>query len=141
VLDPMNESAGIAERVKAAYDAADLSAFSDLLAEDVTWGAPDDTSPECKNRTQVLAWYQQGRESGMRSQVSEIVALGNRLIVGLRVTGNRAPESSDGAHERWQILTVSGGRIVDIVGFDTREEAMARATGPDAPTKPGTPER
>jgi len=141
MLDQMNQAAGIAERVKAAFEEADLSVFSDLLAEDVTWGAPDDPSPECKNRTEVLAWYQRGRKSGMRAQVSEIVTLGNRLVVGLKVTGNQAAEISDGAYERWQILTVSSGRIVDIVGFDTREEAMARANGPVVPQKPGIPER
>jgi hypothetical protein len=125
MLDQMNEAAGIAERVKYAFEAADLSAFSDLLADDVKWGAPDDPSPECQNRAQVLAWYQRGRDSGMRAQVSEIVALGERLIVRLRVTGRGGSESSKGEVERWQILTVSGGRIVDIVGFDTRDEAMA----------------
>lgn len=68
-------------------------------------------------------------KSGTRAHVSEIVSLGNRLMVGLRVTGNHPAESGDRTYERWQILTVSEGRIVDIVGFDTREEAMARATG------------
>jgi hypothetical protein len=28
---------------------------------------------------------------------------------------------------RWQVLTVRGGRIVDIVGFDDRSEAVTRA--------------
>lgn len=135
MVDQMNEAAGIAERVKSAFEAADLSVFSDLLAENVTWGAPDDPSPECQNRAQVLAWYQRGRESGMKAEVSEILALTDRLVVGLRVTGRRASESGDGAGERWQILTVSGGRIVDIVGFDTRDEAMARATRSLLPEK------
>jgi RimJ/RimL family protein N-acetyltransferase/ketosteroid isomerase-like protein len=139
MLDQLNEAAGIAERVKSAFEAADLSAFSDLLAADVTWGAPDDQSPECQNRAQVLAWYQRGRESGMRARVVEIVASGDRLVVGLRVTVNRAAESSGADVERWQILRVSGGRIVDILGFDNREEAMARATGSVLPKKHGTP--
>lgn len=137
----MNGAARIAERVKAVLEAVDLSDFSNLLAEDVTWGASHDPSPECQNRAQVLAWYQRARESGMRAQVSETFALGNRLMVGLRVTGNRAAKSRGSEFERWQILTVSGGRVVDIAGFDKREEAMARATGSVLSEKHGNPGR
>lgn len=45
---PMNEAAGIAERVKAAFEAADLSVVSDLLAEDVTWGRPTTHRPSAR---------------------------------------------------------------------------------------------
>lgn len=63
----------------------------------------------------------------MRAQVSDMVALDDRIIVGLTVTRSSAAESGAGEFERWQVFTVSGNRIVDIVGFDTREEAIARA--------------
>lgn len=129
MLDQMSGAVGIAERVKSAYESADLSAFSDLLDPNVTWGAPDDPSPECQNRAQVLAWYQRGRESGTRARVLEIVVLGDRLLVGLSVIGDRAARARGGAAERWQLLTVAGGRIVDILGFEEREEAVASATG------------
>jgi len=117
----------IADQVGVALEAADLSAYRELLHPDVRWGAPDAKRPSCRNRDQVLAWYQRGRESGVRASVTEVVVLGDRLLVGLTVRGRQEEHEDGGAAPRWQVLTVSDGRIVDIVGFDDRAEAVARA--------------
>ena len=122
----------LAQQVGAALSSADLSAYSDLLDPNVRWGAPDAPSPTCKNRAQVLAWYQRGRESGTRAEVTETVVHGDTILVGLTVRGPRAADAPDGAALRWQVLTVGGGRIVDIIGFDDRSEAVARAGGTTA---------
>jgi ketosteroid isomerase-like protein len=113
-------------RIKVALESADLTAIKDLLDPDVRWGAPDDEAPGCQNRRQVLAWYQRGRQAGVRAQVTELVTHGNKILVGLKVTGRPAADVPDGEAERWQVLTVAGERIVDIRGFDDREEAAAR---------------
>jgi SnoaL-like domain len=130
----------IAQQVRVAVEAADLSAFSELLDPHVRWGAPDDPSPACQNRDQVISWYRRGWQAGVRAHVSETVIAGDRILVGLRVAGNQAVdhggetadhggETADhgGETERWQVLTVRDGRVVDIVGFDERSEAAARA--------------
>jgi ketosteroid isomerase-like protein len=116
----------LAQQVGVALEAADLSAFSDLLDPDVHWGAPDARRPACKNRDQVIAWYQRGRESGTRAHVTEVVVLGDRILVGLTVRGTQEAKERGGAALRWQVLTVRGGRVVDIVGFDDRQDAVAR---------------
>ena len=36
----------------------------------MTWGAPGDANPGCRNRDQVLAWYGQGRANGVRATVT-----------------------------------------------------------------------
>jgi streptomycin 6-kinase len=118
----------MAEQVKSALQAADLSAFSELLDPNVRWGAPGDPSPECKNRAQVLSWYQRGLDAGVRARVSEIAVLDDHtILVGLCVARNPAARESGAEVERWQVLTVGGGRVVDIVGFDERSDAVARA--------------
>jgi ketosteroid isomerase-like protein len=117
----------VAKQVRVALEAADLSAFSDLLDPNVHWGAPDDPSPSCQNRKQVLAWYQRGRDAGIRANVTEVEILGDRILVGLQVAGNQATDERGDISERWQVLTVRDGRVVDIVGFDDRYEAEARA--------------
>ena len=139
VPDQPDVMESLARQVGTALSSADLSAFSDLLDPDVRWGAPGARSPACKNRDQVLTWYRRGRDSGTRAEVTETVVHGDKILVGLRVRGPRAadaPDGSvgsvgsvgpDGAVPRWQVLTVAGGRIVDIVGFDDRSEAVARA--------------
>jgi ketosteroid isomerase-like protein len=125
----------LAQQVKIALESADLSAFSRLLDPNVRWGAPDDDPvPSCQNREQVLAWYRRGRDAGVRARISEVVVLGDQTILaGLVVTGNRAAEENGGGIERWQLLTVRDGRVVDIVAYDDRTEAVARARQPRFP--------
>lgn len=120
----------LARRVKVALETADLAAFSDILDANVRWGPPGDTSPPCQNRAQVLAWYQRGRASGATATVSEITVVGDRLLVGLVVRGNKDPREHGNEVLRWQLLTVRGGHVSDIVGFDRRDEAEAFAAEP-----------
>ncbi len=119
------ETAAIAERVRAALESGDLTAYAELLDPEVRWGAPDDPNPSCQNRRQVLAWYERGQEAGVRARVTEVVAHGDKILVGLTVTG-RAAADADVAVDRWQVLTVADGRVVDIRAFDDRADAAAR---------------
>ena len=117
----------LAQQVRIALESADVSAFSDLLDPDVRWGAPDARRPSCRNRDQVLAWYQRGRESGRRAAVTEVVVFGDRILVGLIVRDPPSADEPGTAAPRWQVLTVRAGRVVDIVGFDDRQDAVDRA--------------
>lgn len=116
---------GLRERVRAALASADVAVFETLLAADATWGAPDDM-PSCRNRDEVLAWYRRGYDAGIRAEVTEVIEHGDRLLVGLRVTGNAGPDA-DGGAERWQVLSVIDEHVVDIRAFDDRVTAAASA--------------
>ena len=80
-----------------------------------TWGPPGSSTPPCRNRRQVLAWYAKGRAQGRRATVSEVEVHGNALLVGLRL--------DDGA-ERWQIMRVGEDGVNDIRGYDNRPSAQ-----------------
>ncbi|HEX3793236.1 MAG TPA: nuclear transport factor 2 family protein [Acidimicrobiales bacterium] len=108
----------IAERVWLALDAADLDEFAQLLDPDVTWGPPGGQDT-CRNKEQVLSWYQKGRAAGTRATVSAMEVHGDQLLVGLAVSGGSDPE-------RWQILVVGPGGVTDIRGFEDRQTAFAR---------------
>jgi ketosteroid isomerase-like protein len=127
MVEDESVATGITERIKVAFESADLTAIGDLLDPDVRWGTSDDPVPSCQNRGQVLAWYQRGRKAGVRARVTEIVAHGNKILVGLKVVGNLAAGEQGGEVDRWQVLTVADGRIVDIRGFDERSAAASRA--------------
>ncbi len=107
-------AAGIADRVRAALEAADVDAFADLLSPDVQWGAPGDPKPPCRNRSQVLRWYERGRAAGRWASVTALEVHGDTLLVGLRL---------DTEEERWQILRVGPEGISDIRGYEDRPTA------------------
>ncbi len=116
----------LAQQVRVALEAADLSAFGHLLDPNVTWGAPGARRPTCQNRDQVLSWYRRGKESGSEARVSEVAVHGDRILVEMTVRNTQAADERGGAALRWQVLSVRDGRVVDIVGFDDRTEAVAR---------------
>jgi ketosteroid isomerase-like protein len=118
----------LSRQVKVALEGGDLSAFSDLLDPNVHWGAPGDTSPPCQNREQVLAWYQRGQASGASAEVAEITVLGDRLLVGLVVRGTKQSRERGGRALRWQLLSVRDGRVIEIVGFERRDEVETYAS-------------
>jgi hypothetical protein len=62
--------------------------------------------------------------------VTEVTAGAGTLLVGLEVTGTPAAREAGGKAQRWQVLTLRGGRIVDIRGFDDRTAAADRAGVP-----------
>ena len=96
------------------------------------WGPPGGPSPPCQNRDQVLAWYQRGRDAGTRARVTGTLVSGDRILAGLKVTGQAADA---GEKDRWQVLTVRRGRITSITGFDDRDEAAACAGLAAAPAR------
>jgi len=124
-IEPSAEK--LVERVGAALDSGDLETIGELLHPNVRWGAPDDPEPSCQNRRQVLAWYQRGRDAGVRARVTEVVAHGDKILVGLSVVGTQSADEADREMTRWQVLTVVHGQIVDIRAFDDRNEAATRA--------------
>jgi len=117
----------LAGQIAAALEAADLAAYRDLLDPAVTWGPPEQPRSGCRSRDQVLAWYARGREAGTRASVTETAVFGDKILVGLLVTGRSdAVGEPHGEERRWQVLTVRDGKVTEIVGFEDREQAMAQ---------------
>lgn len=129
-LDP-SQAAAIVDDLRAALVADDPGRFRARLRPDVRWGAPDDPSPACQNRDQVLAWYRHSHDAGVRAEVTGADVRGDKILVAVTVTGSRAGEGAAGATERWQVLTIRDGLIADIRAFEERGEAEAVASTPD----------
>lgn len=111
------------DRLRSVFDSRDVNAFTELLAPDVTWGAPGDPNPPCRNRRQVVQWYQHGFDGGVRASVRHLTWVGDRVLVGLAVTdGNAAAEPASEAN-RWQVLAIKDGLVSDIRGFEDRASA------------------
>ena len=115
--EPMT-AASIAGRVRSALDAADLGQMEVLLSPDVHWGAPSDPTPPCRNRNQVLRWFENGQAAGRRATVIGVEVHGNALLVGVRL---------DTGDERWQVMQVGPDGVNDIRGYEDRAAAAAAA--------------
>ena len=122
MTDTMEETAALVRRALAEED---VEAFAELLDPAVTWGAPGATNLTCKSRDQVLTWYQRGRDAGVRGSVYDVEVLGDRLLVSMSVRGTESAQERGGAARRFQVITVRDGRVVDIVGFDEKADALA----------------
>jgi SnoaL-like domain len=117
----------LGDRVREALDGADLAGFAGLLAPDVRWGPPETQDADCRTREEVVAWWNRGRLAGARARVIEVLPGAGALLVGLKVSGTRETDGDGGEAERWQVLRVKSGQIVDIRGFDDRHQAALRA--------------
>jgi hypothetical protein len=118
----------VLNRIRAALDSGEVGGFAELLAPDVTWGAPGSNNPPCKSDHDVMRWYQRGFDRGIRGKVFEVSAFGNKVLIGMIVTGN--PGAENGAPtERWQVLAMSAGLVKDIRGYEDRASAVAAVTG------------
>lgn len=117
----------LASQVRRAMAAEDVTTFAELLDPNVTWGAPGARNPTCKNSDQVLRWYQQAQEAGVRCSVFDVDVLGDRLLVSMSVRGTEGARERSGTSLRFQVLAVREGRIVDIAGFDDKADALTYA--------------
>jgi RimJ/RimL family protein N-acetyltransferase len=113
----------LAGQVRQALEAADLDTYAGLLDQAVRWGPAGDPVPPCRSREQVLAWYRRASDSGTRTRVTDTLVAGDKILVGLKVTSPAGAGSGAGEVNRWQVLTVRGGRITAINGFAARDEA------------------
>jgi DNA-binding transcriptional MerR regulator len=126
---PRDAVEAVAKRLRAAVEAADLTEFADLLDPRVRWGGEQDTPQTCHSRDEVLRVYRDGRAAGARARVTEVATHGNRILVGLRVQWAASSSTADQEEDRYQVLKLARGRIVDIRGFAERDQAAARARG------------
>jgi hypothetical protein len=116
--------------VRHALETIDLTAMNELLAPNARWGAPEQDVPTCRNAREILSWYEMARDNGVRADVTEVVVIGENLVVGLKILANPDVSAKDKVRTRWQVLSVCDGRIVEIRGYERRGEATAfAATG------------
>ncbi|MGB8196365.1 MAG: nuclear transport factor 2 family protein [Acidimicrobiales bacterium] len=104
----------------------DLELMGELLAPNARWGAPEQAVPTCRSASEILAWYELARASGVRADITEIVVVGDNILVGLKILA--AAQTNAEVNTRWQVLRVDDGRVSEIRGYERRREALAFAT-------------
>jgi len=118
----------LATVVSSALQNGDLAAITALLANDVRWGAPEQSVPTCTSKSQVLRWYENAKLAGASADVVETIVLGQNILLGLKVRRDTGPDTESTTFVRWQVMSVEDDKIAEIRGYDSRVEAERFAT-------------
>jgi ketosteroid isomerase-like protein len=111
----------LARRGYEALAQGDLAAVSALLDEDVTWHWGDRTAVSaCRNRDEALAFIRRA-ERGPPPELVDVIDAGNRVVAILRP----APTQDEPASLRGQVTTFRDGKVIEMVGYPSVEEALA----------------
>jgi hypothetical protein len=110
----------LADRVRAALTSHDVSVLEPHMADDARWGS-------CVGRSQVVE-YMNGVSRGVGVDVDEIVAYPDRIVLALRPSNQ--PESL------YQVVFVRDGKIVELRGVGSRDEALTATPSPPPPLAP-----
>jgi ketosteroid isomerase-like protein len=115
------------ELARQGFDAlkrGDLSQIEALLAEDVQWHAGDPTAEfACHNRGQALAFIQRPERRGP-GELVDVIDAGDRVVV---ITQPPPEEGGQPAELHAQITTFRDGRVTEMVGYPTVQDALAAA--------------
>lgn len=112
----------LARRGYAAIAAGDVAAIREMLDPEVKWhaGVPEDG---CQNREQALAFIAREDRPGLPELVDVIDAGDGRVIVIVQ------PPAQDGSTPplRANVTTFRDGRVVEMVAYESPEDACAAA--------------
>jgi ketosteroid isomerase-like protein len=135
----VTEPGELADRIRAAYEGADLAAFGALLAEDARWG-DDDHPHRCRSRADVLGTFERWLGSGVTAQVLGVESGSDGVLCRLHVNWtdpDDRPRGTDFVH----VFLIHDGLITELRRYDDLASAAeaigTRSTGPSWGTTVG----
>lgn len=111
-----------AARIRTAFNARDMDAFRELIANDATWG--EDIPNACHNRDGIVRTYKRFLDEGVRGTVVE-TAVGPRGVACLLEVEWSDPENHSRGPRFYQVFLVHEGLVTKIEGHDDRDLALA----------------
>jgi ketosteroid isomerase-like protein len=114
----------LVKRGYAAIAAGDLEAVGELMAPDVRWHAGDpDSRYACHNREEALAFMRARQTPRRMGRLLDVIDAGDRVVVVVQ------PPAEDEVTPppRAVVTTVRDGQVAEMVGFESREAALASA--------------
>ncbi|MGI8572227.1 MAG: nuclear transport factor 2 family protein [Solirubrobacteraceae bacterium] len=113
-----------------AFARGDLDALRPLLDPEVKWHGGDPSAPyACHSSQEVLAFMaraneRQSPEGRMAAELVDVADFGDRVVVVIR------PGDPVRAGElRANMTTFRNGKVIEMVAFESPEEALAAASG------------
>lgn len=116
-----------ADLVRRGWDAAlrgDLDTVASMLAAGVSWHGGNPADPgSCHNRSEALRYMRRARRQGPLPEVTDVVEVGDKVVVTLRRPGAGGEEPTLVAN----VTTIREGKVVEMVHFESPAEALAAA--------------
>lgn len=127
-----NESVALIRRAYGAYSRGDVVALLQLVDPDLRWTyldpALEDPEPQvCHGRHEFQIPLERQAELGLKAELEEVAAVGDRVMVVVRTPGIDAFRVRKADDRSYTLFTVRDGRIVAMRDCRDREEAMAAA--------------
>ncbi len=127
-----NENAELIRRAYEAYSGGDVARMLEFVDPDLEWtyldpGLQDPEPRVCHGRHELETALQRQAERGLKAELEEVAAWGERVMVVVRTPGADAFRLSKADDRNYAVFKVREGKIVALRDFRDREEAMAAA--------------
>jgi ketosteroid isomerase-like protein len=127
-----NENVGLISRAYEAYSRGDVATMLQFVDPDLEWTYLDpsleDPEPRvCHGRHELETALERQAERGLKAELEEVAARGDRVMVVVRIPGVDAYRMRKADDRNYAVFTVREGRIVALRDCRDRGEAMAAA--------------
>ena len=127
-----NENEWIVREAFLAYDRGDVARMMDFVDPDLDWtyldpGQEDPQPQICHGRGELEKALRRQAELGLRAQLEEVVAAGERVILVMRTPGIDEHRHRQADERTYDVVTVRDGLIVGLHACRDRGEARALA--------------
>ena len=124
-----NQNTDLIRHAYQAYANGDLAAMLELIDPDLEWTYLDPTpkrpTPQvCHGRHELENVLRGWAQHGLRAELTEVVANGDLVMVGVRTPGIDAHYGRRGDDRAYSVVTVRDGRIVALRDCCDRQEAL-----------------
>ena len=127
-----NENVDLIRTAYQAYSRGDVATMLEMVDPDLQWTFLDPSVEEpepqvCYGRHELEAALKRQAERGLKADLEEVVARGDRVMVTVLIPGIDSFRMWKAHDRNYAVFTVRNGRVVALRDCRDREEAMAEA--------------
>jgi len=127
------DNADLIRRAYEAYSRGDMATMLQFVDFDLEWTYLDpsleDPEPQvCHGRSELETAMKRQAEHGLKAELEEVVANGDRVMVVARTPGLDAFRVRKANDRNFAVFTVRDGKVVALRDCRDREEALAAAS-------------
>jgi ketosteroid isomerase-like protein len=125
-----NENEWIVREAFLAYDRGDFARMMDFVDPGLRWTYLDPSAADpqvCLGREELEKALSRQAALGLRSELEEVVAAGDQVILVMRTPGLDQHRGRQGDDRTYDVVTVKDGRIVELHACRDHSEARELA--------------